>query len=142
MRRELYNECLAKAKKDYKELISKTEKDLDMSTSKGEDWYILNSFWGEFMPPAIGGYPSELFFDDEAMMPMPESVHKQFVNMLFANHIKNIDVLYDVSVWDGFEDYERYQGHPQCEYEPDGDPVRSVTKKEAVDWYNENMFAN
>ena len=138
MKLENYERYIKMAKDQYPELVDRTQKDLNESHSKAEDLYILNWFWGEFMSKAIDdhwdNWNFELFTDDKAMMPMPESVAKQFVNMLFD--IKNLDVLYDMDIYDGFNDYEYYKSHPDC----DADDEFAVSKEQAIADY-ESYFS-
>jgi len=106
---EIYPDVLIKyverAKKDFPELISSTQAELDASDSKAKDYVILGNFWNNFMEDAIDKWSdsSALFLDDNSMMPMPESVCKQFLVHLF--NIKNLNLLYDLDVYTAFDEY-------------------------------------
>lgn len=118
---------IEKANKDFSELINIIQEQLNISESKGEDLYILNTFWGEFMPKAIEKWPNSsiMFLDNEAIMPMPESVSKQFVSRIFE--IKHLNPLMDLCITTGFEDYEYY---------------KDSNKDQIIASYNENLNAN
>lgn len=122
MNAETYTYYVNKTKKDFKDLLDKTQNQLSKSKSKGEDFYILNIFWDKFCKKAVQKWTdtSTLFLDSGAMNPMPESVSKQFVTMLFD--IKNINLLTDVDIYEGLESAEYYSGS---------------TKKEIVKSYND-----
>ena len=132
-----YDYFVNKAKNDFPDMIKETQSKLDLSKSKGEDLYLLNWFWGLFMSKVAEKWnnSSILLCDDESMMPMPESVSKQFLNMLFK--IKNINLLYDLGIYDGLYDYEYYAGHPECVI--DDEPT---SKEEIIHCYNENFAEN
>lgn len=106
---EIYPDVLVKyverAKKDFPELISSTQAELDASDSKAKDYVILGNFWNNFMESAIDKWSdsSALFLDDNSMMPMPESVCKQFLVSLF--NIKNLNLLYDLDIYTAFDEY-------------------------------------
>lgn len=125
MTQDKYEYYINKTKEDFPSIISKTQKELDNSKSKSEDLYILNIFWDKFSEKAINKWDdsSTLFLDDKALQPMPESVSKQFVNMLFK--VNNLDVLTDLDIYEGFEDYVDYDG---------------FSKEEVINYYETNKF--
>lgn len=127
MYHQRYDYFIEKANADFSDLIKTTQEQLSISESKGEDLYILNSFWGEFMPKAIEKWPdsSIMFLDNEALMPMPESVSKQFVSRIFE--IKHLDPLVDLDIFVGFEDYGYY---------------KDVNKDQIISSYNDNLNVN
>lgn len=93
-----------KVKEELPDDVKETEEKLEASTSKAEDFAALSVFWNKVMDHAFDNWEDQdihvLVDDSEAMMPMPESVHKQFVNVLFGDKIKNIDVLSDLDIFD------------------------------------------
>ena len=93
-----------KVKEELPDAVKETEEKLEASTSKAEDFASLSVFWNKVMDHAFDSWEDQdihvLVDDAEAMMPMPESVHKQFVNLLFEDKIKNINVLYDLDIYD------------------------------------------
>lgn len=101
-----YEALVKEAKANMPDLLKKTQKKLDSSKSKAEDYYILSCFWSQFWPKAQETFPDELYLemitDHNSMMPMPESVCKQLVNMLFD--IKHIDLLYDLPISYGLDE--------------------------------------
>jgi len=107
-----YNEFLERTKKDFPDLVKDTQAELKKSKSKSEDFAILSVFSSKLLD--LGGEKwsdsSILFCDDEAMMPMPESVLKQFVSMLFK--IKHLNPLYDLGIWTGFAYIQDYISEP------------------------------
>lgn len=127
MDQQRYDYFIEKANADFSDLIKTTQEQLSISESKGEDLYILNSFWGEFMPKAIEKWPdsSIMFLDNEALMPMPESVSKQFVSRIFE--IKHLDPLVDLDIFVGFEDYGYY---------------KDANKDQIISSYNDNLNVN
>lgn len=94
-----------RARKDFPKLISQFQLKLDKTTSKAEDLAVLADFWHKFTNKASDRWndTSELFLDDSSMSPMPESVSKQFVNMLF--NIKHLDILRDLDIQQGLWEF-------------------------------------
>lgn len=93
-----------KVKEELPDAVKEAEERLEASTSKAEDYASLSVFWNKVMDHSFDNWEDQdihvLVDDAEAMMPMPESVHKQFVNLLFGDKIKNIDVLSDLDIYD------------------------------------------
>lgn len=118
---EAYRAYLNKVEKNFEKLVTDTQDKLDKSKSKGEDMYILNKFWTKLADKAIKKWDMEVFFglfeDHFSNFPMPESVSKQFVNMLFD--IEHVDVLFDLDINEGLD----------IEF--------TGTKKETIKYYDE-----
>ena len=96
-----------KAKKENEEAVKEAEEKLEASTSKEDDYAILSVFWNKVLDKIYGEWDEadvEALVDDaeSRFMPMPESVHKQFVLNIFGDKIKNLDVLTDIEVYDDF----------------------------------------
>ena len=71
------------------------------STSKEEDWFIANLSFIILFRTGVDGAKdvhnwSQLLTDSDAMMPMPESVGKQYINALID--FKYIDLLHDLPI--------------------------------------------
>lgn len=103
MTQDKYIYFINKTHTDFSDLINKTQQKLDVSKDKIQDYNVLCRFWNVFSSKAIRKWDdsSTLFLDSDAIMPMVESVSKQFVNMLF--NIKHLDVLTDLGIYEGFE---------------------------------------
>ena len=103
MTTDKYRYFIKKAKKDFSTLLKDTQDKLNVSKNAQTDYRILCKFWKTFSRKAISKWDdsSTLFLDSGAFMPMPESVSKQFVNMIF--NIKHLDVLTDLGIYEGFE---------------------------------------
>ena len=96
-------EVVDKFKTEHGDLISKYQARLDESKDKYEDYRILCEFYEECRDTIY--YDDEDFWDmysdANAMMPMPESVQKQFVIRVL--NIKHLDPLTDLAIDEGFE---------------------------------------
>ena len=96
-----------KVKKEHEDFVKEAEEKLEASTSKEEDFAILSVFWNKVLDKIFEEWDEAdvdaLVDDAEAtFMPMPESVHKQFVSYIFGDKINNLDVLSDLEVYDDF----------------------------------------
>ena len=103
MRVDRYEYFKNKIKTDFKDLVTSTQDKLNESKSKEEDFKILSEFWTTLLNKDTWDIEEqeELFLDNNARQPMPESVLKQISNMIFEIH--NLDVLHDLDIYDGFD---------------------------------------
>lgn len=106
---------VARTKKDFPELVSETQKELDGNTTKGADFATLSVFFSKLLDKAFDKWDdaSVLFADDESRQPMPESVLKQFAVACFD--IKNLNPLLDLGIWEGFEFIQNFNDEPSEE---------------------------
>lgn len=100
-------ELADKVKKEHEDFVKEAEEKLEASTSKEEDFAILSVFWNKVLDKIFEEWDEAdvdaLVDDAEAtFMPMPESVHKQFVSYIFEDKINNLNVLSDLEVYDDF----------------------------------------
>ena len=106
MQAKMYKDYMKKINVHYEELVNETKAELKVSKSKGEDLYILNKFWNNLSKLAIEDWQVDeylnLFGDNSAMCPMPESVSKQLVSMMFD--IKHLNILFDLGINEGLDD--------------------------------------
>ena len=102
MTQENYILFINRTKKEMAELLDKTQEQLNKAKTKQRDYKILCNFWEKFCSKAVLWSDKDLlFYDSGALQPMPESVHKQFINMLF--NIKNLNVLVDLGIYESFD---------------------------------------
>lgn len=109
MQVERLQEFVHRAKSELNKSVKHTQFELEESKSKEYDLYLLSKFWDEVVKYGLDYWKNdigELLEDHKAMMPMPESVHKQFLNQIFKT--KNINLLTDLEVGEDLPDSDNW----------------------------------
>lgn len=136
---ERYRYYVEKTKGLYPDLIEHYQNKFNKSSSKGEDFYLCCHFYSSFSETLFESEPysntckdyEELFTDGDAMFPMPQSVMKQFVNMLFD--MKHLNILYDVPIEQGIDEID-VRKYDKDELIAQGNEYFSEEEEEAEEW--------
>ena len=98
MRIETINSYLDKTLKEHGDLVEKYQGLLEQSSDQYEDFWLMMQFGNELTEKLSDETQDwyEFWTDCNAMLPMPASVHKQFVTQLFQ--FKHINWLAEVPV--------------------------------------------
>lgn len=87
----------------FTKTIEETQKQIDASKQKRSEIKLYGKFFVQFVQSLPEKEKIELLTDPDAMLPMPGSVEKQLLSLLFTPH--RVNLLCDMEVWDSPSQY-------------------------------------